>query len=698
MAHIVGVPKREPCKQCGLPVFFAERLAIDGSFYHRKCLRCARCDSQLTPGSFYETEVDGVFCCETCPDEEKKMRLGNNNVERISELSPDEQRQSFSEKLAMFQTNGKGLLQKSLSDEEKSKSLKRLSELYSKTHDTNDTKQTINESNDVIKDGPKNTDEEIEVAEASTSENSDEDDAKPPLPKTLPPKSSPSPPAVQTPKPKLPPIPSKANVLNKLYGKSHQENVKTNANTSGAKLKIQTSAEPSVVTNEDNEQSSQQIEPFDKSANEKNVLEIPKTNSRLDDEVNSIEINLNTNNSLPLDALNSLTNVTKENAESIATSQHNANVHHFEDKDSNQIDDNDNDNINVEQVTNTKKVMQLGTIDFSTDNESAMCELEQEQEQEHEQNEKQEKKPDDNRETEQQQQHQQPSINSNDCNENKSLDKYDTNKLEHITDIREQSGSISDNDSQKMVRSIALVQSPEQKQTALHSPRFNRSSVDAEILSKQTERKKSIEVDEKTNITDAHEPFEQLNIELVPHLATTQLSLNADSENNVASNVVQSDESEKILNTLDTNDLDMMKPVPRQRVAVNVYLEEITNNLMAALPPTPSKRRQKSSASEKFTAKHHQDNCNNLDVEPSDLPESSLSSEDNEHKKCDTIYPNALNPFGSDDEDETENNEKNDSVEPSKKRKDSLNPFDSEDDEIELMKDSKPKKPTTNNR
>lgn len=102
MAHIVGVPKREPCKKCGLPVFLAERLKISNNFYHRTCLRCARCDTQLTMGSFYETEVDNEFCCETCPDEEK---LPAPEERPIIENLP--------------------VLKRPLSDEEKSSSLKR---------------------------------------------------------------------------------------------------------------------------------------------------------------------------------------------------------------------------------------------------------------------------------------------------------------------------------------------------------------------------------------------------------------------------------------------------------------------------------------------------------------------------------------------------------------------------------------------
>lgn len=112
MAHVVGVPKRDPCAKCSLPVFLAERLVIGLNIYHRTCLKCARCSSQLTLGSFYETEVDGEFCCETCPDEEEKENQAN--------------RSSIADRLAFFESAqiDEKVLSKSMSDEEKSKSLK----------------------------------------------------------------------------------------------------------------------------------------------------------------------------------------------------------------------------------------------------------------------------------------------------------------------------------------------------------------------------------------------------------------------------------------------------------------------------------------------------------------------------------------------------------------------------------------------
>uniref|UniRef100_A0A1I8PXH8 LIM zinc-binding domain-containing protein n=1 Tax=Stomoxys calcitrans TaxID=35570 RepID=A0A1I8PXH8_STOCA len=170
MAHVVGVPRRDPCRKCQLPVFLAERLLVGKKVYHRTCLKCARCGSQLTPGSFYETEVDDQYCCETCPDEEITATNvdGGGDVAAASSVPPPSPptaeistevqlrskldgdvsptitrsvRSSIRDRLAFFeqkqqQTTEKQregsaesdskLLQKSLSDEEKSKSLQRM--------------------------------------------------------------------------------------------------------------------------------------------------------------------------------------------------------------------------------------------------------------------------------------------------------------------------------------------------------------------------------------------------------------------------------------------------------------------------------------------------------------------------------------------------------------------------------------------
>ena len=61
----------EPCRQCSQAVEIISRLNVGGRILHRTCFRCARCETQLSLASYYETET-GDFCCEVCPDEEKK--------------------------------------------------------------------------------------------------------------------------------------------------------------------------------------------------------------------------------------------------------------------------------------------------------------------------------------------------------------------------------------------------------------------------------------------------------------------------------------------------------------------------------------------------------------------------------------------------------------------------------------------------
>jgi len=60
----------EPCRQCNKPVFILERLNVTGRILHRTCFKCARCSTQLSLVSYYETET-GSYCCDICPDEEK---------------------------------------------------------------------------------------------------------------------------------------------------------------------------------------------------------------------------------------------------------------------------------------------------------------------------------------------------------------------------------------------------------------------------------------------------------------------------------------------------------------------------------------------------------------------------------------------------------------------------------------------------
>ena len=66
------------------------RLNVAGKILHRQCFRCARCQAQLSIANYYETEKEGTYCCETCPDEEKihetEVALTKMTLERNQKL------------------------------------------------------------------------------------------------------------------------------------------------------------------------------------------------------------------------------------------------------------------------------------------------------------------------------------------------------------------------------------------------------------------------------------------------------------------------------------------------------------------------------------------------------------------------------------------------------------------------------------
>ena len=164
MANVV--PKREPCVKCNNPVFFAERLKIHESLYHRTCFRCARCNSVLTYGNFYETEKDHEYCCETCPDEEKTTKVEESN------------RLTIAQKIALFERESSSVLKKSLSDEEKSKSLSRQSPAKSEALNSFLTTQITTQASDDEK--------TVDSVSSESEESEDEDSKSPPIPSNHP--------------------------------------------------------------------------------------------------------------------------------------------------------------------------------------------------------------------------------------------------------------------------------------------------------------------------------------------------------------------------------------------------------------------------------------------------------------------------------------------------------------------------------
>lgn len=145
----VGVPKREPCRKCGNPVFFAERISFEQKLYHRSCLKCARCNAQLTLGSFYETETDGEYCCETCPDEEIQLSqrrrssaggsdspasVTNGSRDGVGGVRVNRSSSKLLDRISFFESAP-------LSDEEKTSNLVRRAKISSFLKDTLDSSE-----------------------------------------------------------------------------------------------------------------------------------------------------------------------------------------------------------------------------------------------------------------------------------------------------------------------------------------------------------------------------------------------------------------------------------------------------------------------------------------------------------------------------------------------------------------------------
>ena len=73
----------DPCRICQKSVYILERLNIGGRIVHRTCFRCGRCGTQLSLAGYYETET-GDYCCELCPDEERREELERTSDDKKS--------------------------------------------------------------------------------------------------------------------------------------------------------------------------------------------------------------------------------------------------------------------------------------------------------------------------------------------------------------------------------------------------------------------------------------------------------------------------------------------------------------------------------------------------------------------------------------------------------------------------------------
>lgn len=148
-----GRIRREVCAGCNNPVFLAERLLVGspGQLMHRTCFRCARCNTQLTLASYYETEK-GQFCCETCPDEER-----NDSPEVVDTISISSNTSSKHKRRSSASDTESDYDSDSENSGEENDSYSHAAEtlLEDKTHHTDTRSDTLSRSPKVIPKPPK---------------------------------------------------------------------------------------------------------------------------------------------------------------------------------------------------------------------------------------------------------------------------------------------------------------------------------------------------------------------------------------------------------------------------------------------------------------------------------------------------------------------------------------------------------------
>lgn len=608
MAPVAGVPKPKPCQKCGNAVFLAERLTIGNILYHRTCLRCARCDSQLSPGSFYETEVDGVFCCESCPDEERALANGRDVVDKASMEVIGVERQSFREKLAMFQTDGKGLLQKSLSDEEKSKSLKRLNDFLTKRdEEQGDTasSSTVLPELSTESTGKQEAIVESDTETTSTSDSEDEDDA-PPLPKSEPPPLDDDQDAshVVHEKPQLPIKP--ASLLTKLN--SHSALIESMLKNVEITSKYE-------LSNNDTPASSD------------------KSHIILSEETAS----LSNKTDMQSDVLDKQENVTKDDN----------NQQQMNEKLNAQVDA--SNAVTYRSPTNMvrSRLSQFeALVDTEPKHQSANC-----------------------------------TSKSAGCDKNSlgSIDATVPVALDSAVNY-ENTNAMTHNDNETSAVNVEL------QTKSIHSPN-NVNVPTAEQIIENNEHSDLVS-DVSRHNNDSY-IIEESNLSYHKKLEVSATTDTTNIMDNGQSNGIGEE-------SLDSNGY---RPVPQKRVTKETGIRSST------LPPTPSKRKTKENNEESDETRLETAAMSSLPAvevhfdqtntgEPSDVEQSNKANEENDPK-----YPVSLNPFGSDDEDETlQLRAESPSNVVIRNKIDTSNPFDSSDDEIELLKREPKSKATTNKR
>lgn len=562
------------------------------------------------------------------------------------------ERQSFRDKLAMFQSDGRGLLQKSLSDEEKSKSLKRLNDFLSKQEqeriETSSTSLQTVASSEV---SDEHLDESDSV-ESSSGSDADDDDGEvpPPLPSSQPPSdettaiSSPDiantilqPPSLGTTDTAMPsesqtPIDETSQLDDSIDNNS----AKTPTNDS---IPNDTSAT--------NEASHNQI-----SATTVEKVQAP---ARIDLPATAIDETIHLNpNRMPSDALNNfnhINNVTKEQKTPPQQS--------FENSGS----ESSGTNVDVAIATPAVAYRPSSTnmVRSRLSQFEALAETEQKR----------------------------ASVNWSP----RHLSRVSSNGLNGVAEHAPQKlfGPSKSDVLNNQISNVTIEENVSDAKTTTNASHNVPIAAD---------RPANINNDRDDSIDSSPSSNDINNKDIVHdddnssyHKLTKHVKWENDGDKEVVSHINLASDDEH-------------RPVPLKRVTA-----EVTANAMSATAnaldqlPTPSKRKNKVLIDDNEGAPPKEDITSDSDpLEPAPLPRIEINASAGDtngattNDKKDEKYPDNLNPFGSDDEDDDNPVQLRSNDNTPLKKIDTSNPFDSSDDEIELLKDATPKKLATKHR
>ncbi|GFU40804.1 MICAL-like protein 2 [Nephila pilipes] len=86
--------RNEVCHACNHRVFILERLLVDSKLYHTTCFRCSKCQCLLNPGTYVESDTPGLYECAVCLPEENSYSMETQDT---SYDSPEEKNGSIND-------------------------------------------------------------------------------------------------------------------------------------------------------------------------------------------------------------------------------------------------------------------------------------------------------------------------------------------------------------------------------------------------------------------------------------------------------------------------------------------------------------------------------------------------------------------------------------------------------------------------